>query len=82
MECNRGGEGILSQEMSERREEIIELLKKAYFMELETVMNYVSNSVNPDGVRLRRSRSLLRRTSRRSWGMLSSLRPVSRSYTV
>ena len=51
MESKRGGEGILSQEMGEKREEIIELLKKAYFMELETVMNYVSNSVNPDGVR-------------------------------
>ncbi len=51
METNRGSEGILSQEMSEKREEIIELLKTAYFMELETVMNYVSESTNPDGVR-------------------------------
>ena len=51
METNRGSEGILSQEMAEKREEIVELLKTAYFMELETVMSYVSNSVNPDGVR-------------------------------
>ena len=51
METNRGSEGILSQEMTEKREEIIELLKTAYFMELETVMNYVSESTNPDGVR-------------------------------
>ena len=51
METNRGGEGILSQEMSEKREQIIELLKQAYFAELETVINYVTNSVNPDGVR-------------------------------
>ena len=51
METNRGSEGILSREMSEKREEIIELLKTAYFMELETVMNYVSESINPDGVR-------------------------------
>jgi len=51
METNRGSEGILSQEMSEKREEIVELLKTAYFMELETVMSYVTNSVNPDGVR-------------------------------
>ncbi len=51
METNRGGEGILSQEMAGKREEIIELLKTAYFMELETVMSYVANSVNPDGVR-------------------------------
>ena len=51
METNRGSEGILSREMSEKREEIVELLKTAYFMELETVMSYVTNSVNPDGVR-------------------------------
>jgi bacterioferritin len=51
VETNRGGEGILSQEMAEKREEIIELLKQAYFAELETVINYVTNSVNPDGVR-------------------------------
>src|SRR5215208_2543729 len=51
METNRGNEGILSEEMADKREEIIELLKKAYFMDLETVMNYVSNSINPDGVR-------------------------------
>ncbi|QIN80802.1 rubrerythrin [Rubrobacter marinus] len=37
--------------MTEKREEIVELLKTAYFMELETVMNYVSESINPDGVR-------------------------------
>jgi bacterioferritin len=51
METNRGSEGILSPEMSERREAIVDLLKTAYFMELETVMNYVTNSINPDGVR-------------------------------
>ena len=51
METNRGSEGILSEELSDRRDAIVELLKTAYFMELETVMNYVTNSVNPDGVR-------------------------------
>lgn len=51
METNRGSEGILSQEMSDKREEIVDLLKTAYFMELETVINYVTNSINPDGVR-------------------------------
>ena len=51
METNRGSEGILSDELTERREAIVELLKTAYFMELETVMNYVTNSINPDGVR-------------------------------
>ena len=51
METNRGSQGILSEEMAEKRKEIVELLKTAYFMELETVMNYVTNSINPDGVR-------------------------------
>ncbi len=51
METNRESEGILSKELTAKREEIIELLRTAYFMELETVMSYVSNSVNPDGVR-------------------------------
>ncbi|UGS37833.1 ferritin-like domain-containing protein [Capillimicrobium parvum] len=43
--------GILSQARSEQREQIVEMLKKAYWMEIETVMSYVANSVNPDGVR-------------------------------
>jgi bacterioferritin len=51
VETNRGSEGILSEELREKREAIVELLKTAYFMELETVMNYVTNSINPDGVR-------------------------------
>jgi bacterioferritin len=51
MHTGRGSEGILSQDMSGKRDEIIELLKTAYFMELETVMNYVTQSINPDGVR-------------------------------
>jgi bacterioferritin len=45
------GTGILSEENSAKREEIIGLLTKAYWMEIETVMSYMANSVNPDGVR-------------------------------
>ena len=45
------GQGILSEEMKAEREELIELLTKAYWMEIETVMSYIANSVNPDGVR-------------------------------
>jgi bacterioferritin len=45
------GTGILAPENTEKREEIIELLTKAYWMEIETVMSYIANSVNPDGVR-------------------------------
>ena len=37
--------------MREDRERIIEMLTKAYWMELETVINYITNSTNPDGVR-------------------------------
>ena len=43
--------GILASENDDKREEIIELLTKAYWMEIETVMSYIANSVNPDGVR-------------------------------
>jgi bacterioferritin len=51
VETGRSNEGILSQEMAGKRDEIIGLLKQAYFAELETVINYVTNSTNPDGVR-------------------------------
>jgi bacterioferritin len=44
-------QGILSPERAGDREQIIELLTRAYWMEIETVMSYVSNSINPDGVR-------------------------------
>jgi bacterioferritin len=44
-------EGILSDDRTEQRNEVIELLKKAYWMEIETVMSYIANSINPDGVR-------------------------------
>ncbi len=37
--------------MAVSNSETIELLKKAYCMELETVMNYLANSINLDGVR-------------------------------
>lgn len=45
------GEGVLAEESTEKREEIIGMLQKAYWMELETVISYITNSVNPDGVR-------------------------------
>src|SRR3712207_4991473 len=44
-------QGILSDDNRERREEIVALLTRAYCMEIETVMSYIANSVNPDGVR-------------------------------
>src|ERR1700754_2827168 len=44
-------QGILSPERSAEREQLIEMLQKAYWMEIETVMSYIANSINPDGVR-------------------------------
>ena len=44
-------QGILADDRTAEREQIVEMLKKAYWMEIETVMSYISNSINPDGVR-------------------------------
>ena len=44
-------EGILSDDKASQREELVGLLQKAYWMEIETVMSYIANSINPDGVR-------------------------------
>lgn len=43
--------GILAEQNKEKREEIVELLTRAYWMEIETVMNYLANSSNLDGIR-------------------------------
>jgi bacterioferritin len=51
MTVRNASEGILSDDKAGKREELIELLKKAYWMEMETVMSYTANSINPDGVR-------------------------------
>ncbi|HWL66536.1 MAG TPA: ferritin-like domain-containing protein [Actinomycetota bacterium] len=42
---------IYSPQNKEKREEIISLLTQAYWMEIETVMSYMANSINPDGLR-------------------------------
>ncbi|MGK2932368.1 MAG: ferritin-like domain-containing protein [Solirubrobacterales bacterium] len=44
-------EGILDSKQTEKQDEIVRMLTKAYWMEIETVMSYIANSVNPDGVR-------------------------------
>ena len=43
--------GVMAEENAEVRERILELLHKAYWIEIETVMSYLAASVNPDGVR-------------------------------
>ena len=49
--ATKSSHGILSDDMRDERESIVAMLTKAYWMEIETVMSYVANSVNPDGVR-------------------------------
>src|SRR4051812_21113902 len=51
MTTRSANQGILSDDKSAERVHVIELLTKAYWMEIETVMSYIANSVNPDGVR-------------------------------
>jgi bacterioferritin len=50
---------ILSDELAEKRAEILGLLHKAYFMEVESVMSYIAASTNPDGVRAQEIREAL-----------------------
>src|ERR687885_2910481 len=51
MAVRGSSQGILADENKEKRAEIVELLTRAYWMEIETVMSYVASSTNPDGVR-------------------------------
>ncbi len=51
MSGDRGSRDILAEENAADREKLVGMLEKAYWMEIETVMSYVANSVNPDGVR-------------------------------
>ncbi len=50
---------IMAEENAAAREEILELLRQAYWMEIETVMSYITNSVNPDGIRAQEIRESL-----------------------
>jgi bacterioferritin len=43
--------GILAPANAEKRSEIVELLERAYWMEMETVMSYVANAAALDGIR-------------------------------
>ena len=48
-----GETGVFAEENKDKREQLIEMLRKAYWMEIETVMSYIANTINPDGVRAR-----------------------------
>jgi bacterioferritin len=43
--------GILAHDNAGKRDEIVRLLTRAYWMEIETVMSYVANSAHLDGIR-------------------------------
>jgi bacterioferritin len=43
--------GILSPQHADKRAEIVELLTRAYWMEMETVMSYTANAAHLDGIR-------------------------------
>lgn len=51
MPAMKSSSGILADDMRSEREQIVGMLCTAYWMEIETVMSYLANSVNPDGVR-------------------------------
>src|SRR5689334_9519823 len=53
MTTQTSSHGILADDKTAERERIIEMLTKAYWMEIETVMSYIANSTNPDGIRAR-----------------------------
>jgi len=59
MESSTTDKGIFSGDASGTREEIVALLTKAYWMEIETVMSYLSASTNLDGVRAQEIRESL-----------------------
>jgi len=51
MAATNANAGILAAANEAKRTEIIELLTRAYWMEMETVMSYVANAANLDGIR-------------------------------
>ena len=51
MEATSKSKGILDGAASGTRDDVVALLTKAYWMEMETVMSYIAASVNLDGVR-------------------------------
>src|SRR5689334_12388943 len=61
-------QGILADDNRETRARIIELLKKAYWMEIETVMSYIDNSINPDGERAQDIVELLQQDTHEALG--------------
>jgi bacterioferritin len=59
METSSPSKGIFDGDSSGTREDIVALLTKAYWMEIETVMSYIAASTNLDGVRAQEIRESL-----------------------
>jgi bacterioferritin len=59
METSSPSKGIFDGDSSGVREDIVALLTKAYWMEIETVMSYLAASTNLDGVRAQEIRESL-----------------------
>ena len=59
METRSPSKGIFDGHSSGTREDIVALLTKAYWMEIETVMSYLAASTNLDGVRAQEIRESL-----------------------
>ena len=72
----------MAKESAGRREHVIELLEKAYWMEIETVMSYIASSVNPDGVRAQEVKESLEEDIQESSGTPSSSPRESGLYGV
>jgi bacterioferritin len=51
MSVRASSRGILADDHADDREQIVQMLTKAYWMEVETVISYLASSINPDGVR-------------------------------
>jgi bacterioferritin len=51
MPASATSHGILAEQNEQARLRIVEMLQRAYWMEIETVMSYIAGSTNPDGVR-------------------------------
>ena len=58
MEMSSLSKGILDGDASGTRDDVVALLTKAYWMEMETVMSYIAASVNLDGVRAQEIKEL------------------------
>ena len=74
--------GILSPAHAEKRAEILALLERAYWMEMETVMSYVANAAALDGIRAEEVAESLSADVDEELGTRASSRAGSRSCTA